>query len=167
LARSRALVSSNDTAETAYRESIDRLDASGARLHSARSRLLYGEWLRRQHRRRDARVALSDALAVFESEGARAFEQRARAELLATGATARPRRDDTRDDLTPQEEQIARLAATGATNPEIGARLFISANTVDYHLRKVYRKLGIKSRRELVYGDYGTRSGAVEQAPSG
>ncbi len=166
LARCRALLAPTDAeAEASYLESADHLDAAGAALQAARTRLLYGEWLRRQLRRRDARVALSAALEVFESEGAHAFEQRTRAELLATGATARRRRDDTRDDLTPQEDQIARLAATGATNPEIGARLFISANTVDYHLRKVYRKLGVKSRRELVHGEFG--SGTVTSPPEG
>ena len=111
------------------------------------TQLVYGEWLRRQRRRRDARAQLEAARDTFESMGANGFADRARVELLATGVRARKRVDETRHDLTPQESQIARLAAGGATNPEIGTRLFISANTVDYHLRKVYRKLDIKSRR--------------------
>ena len=113
------------------------------------TRLVYGEWLRRHKRRRDARVQLEAARDTFESMGANGFADRARVELLATGARARKRVDETRLDLTPQEAQIARLAAAGATNPEIATRLFVSANTVDYHLRKVYRKLDIKSRQEL------------------
>ena len=149
LARSRALLVDDSEAEDHFQESIARLESSGGMLHLARARLLYGEWLRRQKRRRDAREQLAAALETFEAMGAEIFSERARVELLATGATARKRVDETRDDLTPQEEQIARLAAGGATNPEIAARLFISASTVDYHLRKVYRKLDIKSRREL------------------
>ena len=130
-------------------ESIAKLETCGARLQLARTQLVYGEWLRRQKRRRDAREQLEAAHDTFESMGANGFADRARVELLATGAHARKRVDETRHDLTPQESQIARLAAAGATNPEIGSRLFISANTVDYHLRKVYRKLDIKSRHEL------------------
>jgi DNA-binding CsgD family transcriptional regulator len=149
LARSRALLGADSEAETHFQEAVVQLGASGGTLHLARARLLYGEWLRRQRRRRDARAQLTAALDVFESMGAKGFAERTRTELLATGATARKRVDETRDDLTPQEEQIARLAAGGATNPEIAARLFISASTVEYHLRKVYRKLDIKSRRDL------------------
>jgi DNA-binding NarL/FixJ family response regulator len=149
-ARGRALLSDDADAEEHYREALAQLGASGALLHLARAQLLYGEWLRRQNRRRDARVQLAAALETFESAGANAFADRTRAELLASGVNARKRVEETRRDLTPQEEQIARLAAGGATNPEIAARLFISANTVEYHLRKVYRKLDIKSRRELV-----------------
>jgi DNA-binding CsgD family transcriptional regulator len=150
LARSHALLSADSESESYFREAIVRLEASGGRLHLARTQLLYGEWLRRQNRRVDARSQLTTAVEVFESMGTTGFAERARIELLATGATARRRVDETRDDLTPQEEQIARLAAGGATNPEIAARLFISANTVEYHLRKVYRKLDIKSRRDLI-----------------
>ncbi len=149
-ARGRALLSDDDDAEDHYLDALAQLEASGARLHLARAQLLYGEWLRRQNRRRDARVQLAAALETFESAGANAFADRTRVELLASGVNARKRVDETRRDLTPQEEQIARLAAGGATNPEIAARLYISANTVEYHLRKVYRKLDIKSRRELV-----------------
>jgi DNA-binding CsgD family transcriptional regulator len=149
LARSRALLGADLEAEADFQEAVVRLGASGGTLHLARAQLLYGEWLRRQNRRRDARAQLNPALDVFESMCAIGFAERARIELLATGATARRRVDETRDDLTPQEEQIARLAAGGATNAEIAARLFISASTVDYHLRKVFRKLEIRSRRDL------------------
>jgi len=149
LARSQALLADDAGAEAHFRESLAALGACGAELHLARSQLVYGEWLRRQKRRRDARVQLAAAREAFESMGANGFAERARVELLATGARARKRVDETRHDLTPQESQIARLAAGGATNPEIAARLFISANTVDYHLRKVYRKLDITSRHEL------------------
>ena len=149
MARGRGLLASDADAEAHYHESIAKLETCGARLQLARTQLVYGEWLRRQRRRRDARAQLEVARDTFESMGANGFADRARVELLATGASARKRVDETRHDLTPQESQIARLAAAGATNPEIGARLFISANTVDYHLRKVYRKLDIKSRQEL------------------
>jgi DNA-binding CsgD family transcriptional regulator len=126
-----------------------KLEASGARLQLARTQLVYGEWLRRQKRRRHARQHLEAARDTFESMGANGFADRARVEFLATGARARKRVDETRHDLTPQESQIARLAAGGETNSEIAARLFLSASTVDYHLRKVYRKLDIRSRHEL------------------
>jgi DNA-binding CsgD family transcriptional regulator len=149
LARSHALLASDADAEAHFRRSIVELEGPAARLQLARSQLVYGEWLRRQKRRRDARTQLEAARDIFESMGAIGFAERARVEVLATGAKARKRVDETRHDLTPQETQIARLAAGGATNPEIAARLFISANTVDYHLRKVYRKLDIKSRHEI------------------
>ncbi len=148
-ARCRALLARDEEAEAYFQESVAYLVTAGSGLHLARTRLLYGEWLRRQKRRRDARAELDAALATFESAGANAFANRTRAELRATGAKARQRVDETRNDLTPQEEQIARLAAEGATNPEIAGRLFISAKTVEYHLKKVYRKLGINTRREL------------------
>jgi Bacterial regulatory proteins, luxR family len=128
---SRALLASDKSAEAQFRDSIDRLEASGMRPHLARAQLLYGEWLRRQKRRRDARDQLAAAREVFDSMGATGFGERARVELLATGARARKRVDETRHDLTPQEWQIARLAARGATNPEIAERLFISSSTVD------------------------------------
>jgi DNA-binding NarL/FixJ family response regulator len=115
----------------------------------ARTHLLYGEWLRRQRRRMDAREELRTAYEMFSEFGMEAFAERARVELLATGERARKRTIETRDDLTPQEAQIARLARDGLSNREIGARLFISKHTVEYHLRKVFAKLGISSRTKL------------------
>ena len=152
--RCQALLAEDDVAERRYQESINCFLTSGAALHLARTQLVYGEWLRRQKRRRDARVQLDAARSTFAACGADGFAERARLELLATGVTARKRVDETRDHLTPQEEQVARLAATGATNPEIATRLFISSSTVDYHLRKVYRKLEISSRRDLARTAY-------------
>jgi DNA-binding CsgD family transcriptional regulator len=149
VSRCQALLADNADPEEYFRDSIAKLETYGARLHAARSQLLFGQWLRRQKRRRDAREQLELARGMFDAMGATAFAERARVELLATGAQARKRVDSTRNDLTPQESQIARMAAGGATNGEIAARLFISANTVDYHLRKVYRKLDIKSRHEI------------------
>jgi DNA-binding NarL/FixJ family response regulator len=115
----------------------------------ARAHLLYGEWLRRVRRRIDARDQLRRAQEMFSSMGAEAFAARAGRELRATGETARPRTDETRDELTAQETQIAQFARDGLSNPEIGARLFISPRTVEYHLRKVFTKLGISSREHL------------------
>jgi DNA-binding CsgD family transcriptional regulator len=146
-AGSRALLS--DTPEPLYREAIERLERSRGVIHLARARLHYGEWLRREHRRVDAREQLRAAHDRFSEMGAEGFAERARGELLATGETVRKRGDDTRDELTPQEQQIARLARDGLSNPEIGARLFLSPRTVEWHLRKVFGKLGIRSRREL------------------
>jgi DNA-binding CsgD family transcriptional regulator len=148
-ARSRALLVTGDTAEALYREAVERLDRSPVRAEAARAHLLYGEWLRRENRRVDARQHLRTAHDSFVAMGAEAFAERARRELAATGETVRKRTVDTRQELTPQEAQIARLAAEGGTNPEIGAALFLSARTVEWHLRKVYPKLGIASRREL------------------
>jgi DNA-binding CsgD family transcriptional regulator len=145
-ARCRALLGDD---EALYQESIERLARSRAALELARSRLLYGEWLRRENRRTDARESLRAAHESFISMGAEAFTERARRELLATGETARRVTADTRDALTPQEVQVARLARDGLTNPEIGAQLFISPRTVEYHLRKVFRKLDVSSRKEL------------------
>ena len=148
-ARSRALLSDGDAAERLYREAIERLGRTRLRGELARARLLYGEWLRREHRRVDAREQLRAAHEMFSRMGAQAFAERARRELLATGETVRRLTSETRDLLTPQEAQVARLAAEGKTNPEIGALLFISPRTVEYHLRKVFTKLGVSSRKEL------------------
>ena len=148
-ARSRALLSEGDAADALYREAIDRLARSRIALHLGRARLLYGEWLRREGRRVDAREQLRAAHGMFEAMGAEAFAERARRELAATGETVRKRVVETRDELTPQEAQIAQLAGDGHTSPEIGAQLFISPRTVDWHLRKVFAKLGINSRKQL------------------
>jgi DNA-binding CsgD family transcriptional regulator len=145
-ARCRALVSDD---ESLYQESIERLAQSRAALELARSRLLYGEWLRRENRRTDARELLRAAHESSSHMGAGAFAERARRELLATGETARRITADNWDALTPQEMQVARLARDGYTNPEIGAQLFISSRTVEYHLHKVFRKLEVSSRRQL------------------
>jgi len=147
-ARSRALVDEDD-AETLYREAIERLGKTRVAVDFARGHLLYGEWLRRQRRRLDARKELRTAYEMFSKFGMEAFAERARVELLATGEHARKRTLETRDDLTPQEAEIARLARDGLSNSEIGARLFISKHTVEYHLRKVFAKLGISSRTKL------------------
>jgi DNA-binding CsgD family transcriptional regulator len=132
-----------------YQQSVDYLQRTPVDLALARSRLVYGEWLRRQRRRRDARGQLRGALESFERMRVRGFAGRARAELAATGEQAQTRSDSVGLRLTPQELQIAQLAATGAANREIATRLFLSAATVDYHLRSVYRKLGV-SRRVLL-----------------
>jgi DNA-binding CsgD family transcriptional regulator len=148
-ARVRALLSEGEVAESLYRESIAHLARTRLRLELARTHLLYGEWLRRERRRLDAREQLRTALEAFTSMGTEAFAGRAERELLATGERAHKRTADTLDELTPQEEQVARLAANGTTNREIAAQLFISQSTVEYHLRKVFRKLDVKSRTQL------------------
>ena len=148
-ARVRALLSDGEVAEDLYRESIERLGRTRVRVELARAHLLYGEWLRRENRRVDAREQLRTAHELFDSMGTEAFAERARRELLATGETARKRTDDTRGDLTAQETLIARLAREGLSNTEIGTRLFISPRTVQYHLHKVFIKLGIRSRNQL------------------
>jgi DNA-binding CsgD family transcriptional regulator/tetratricopeptide (TPR) repeat protein len=149
LARSRALLSDGEAAESSYREAIDRLSRSRLRPELARSHLHYGEWLRRENRRVDAREELRKAHGMFTAIGMDAFAERARQELLATGEHVRKRSVETRDELTAQERRIAQLAREGLSNPEIGARLFLSPRTVEWHLRKVFAKLGIRSRREL------------------
>jgi DNA-binding CsgD family transcriptional regulator len=149
-ARSRALLSDGDTAERLYRESIERLGRTRMRADLARAHLLYGEWLRRERRRVDARAQLRIALEMLEAMGMEAFAERARRELQATGETARKRSVATGDEqLTAQEALIARMARDGLSNPEIAARMFISARTVQYHLKKVFTRLGIESRSQL------------------
>jgi DNA-binding CsgD family transcriptional regulator len=150
-ARVRALLSEGELADSLYRQSIEHLSGTRARVELARTHLLYGEWLRRERRRVDAREHLRSALEAFTSMGADAFARRAERELLATGERARKRTVDTLDQLTPQETQIARLAAEGHTNREIAAQLFISPSTVEYHLRKAFRKLDVKSRTQLAH----------------
>jgi len=148
-ARSRAQLTEGEAAEAVYRDAIEALERTRVRVDVARAHLLYGEWLRRERRRLDARKPLRTAHKLFTEFGMEAFAERARVELEATGEHARKRTVETRDDLTPQEAQISRLAADGATNQEIAAHLFISPSTVDYHLRKAFRKLGVKSRHQL------------------
>jgi len=148
-ARSRALLAEGRAAEEEHREALERLSRTRMATHLARARLSYGEWLRRENRRIDARDQLRSAFEAFVAMGTRALAERARRELMATGEKVRRRTEDTRGELTPQEEEIAQLARDGRTNPEIGAQLFIGARTVEWHLRKVFTKLGISSRKEL------------------
>jgi DNA-binding CsgD family transcriptional regulator len=148
-ARSRALLSADDAADDLYREAIERLGRTRIRVDLARAHLLYGEWLRRRGRRIDARQQLRRAHEMCTAMGVEAFAERARRELLATGETVRDRGAEASEELTPQEAQIARLAGKGKTNPEIGAELFISSRTVEWHLRKIFAKLAISSRRQL------------------
>ncbi len=160
LARSRALLAPCGEAEPLYREAVELSAAAGLSTDLARNHLVLGEWLRRRRRRRDARVELTAAYRLFSGMGAELFAERARAELEATGEHVPRRSFDTTTVLTPQEAQVARLAAEGATNREIAAQLFVSPATVDYHLRKVFQKLAISSRTQLI------RTVAREQASS-
>jgi DNA-binding CsgD family transcriptional regulator len=148
-ARARALTSEGSAAEALYGEAVERLGGTRLALDTARAHLLFGEWLRREQRRVDAREHLRTAYQMFDSMGAGAFADRARRELQATGETVRARSPDARAQLTAQEVQIAQLARDGLSNPEIAARLFISPRTVQYHLRKVFAKLDISSRNQL------------------
>ena len=147
--RSRALIAPDSEAEIHYQSAIETLSSAGIEVETARSHLLYGEWLRRRKRRREAREHLRIAMKTLEQGGAGPFAQRARTELEATGEHVTPTPQHSLN-LTSQEATVARLAAQGRTNAEIGASMFVSPNTVDYHLRKVFQKLGISSRRQLV-----------------
>jgi len=160
-ARSRALLADGRAADELYGEALGRLGRTRMAAHLARARLCYGEWLRRQNRRVEARSQLRPAYEAFTSMGAQAFAERARRELVATGEKVRKRSEDTQADLTPQEAEIAQLARDGLTNAQIGAQLFIGARTVEWHLRKVFGKLDIGSRRELE-GALRQREGAEE-----
>ena len=152
-ARTRALLSDGEAAESCYRESIERLSRTRVRAQLARGHLLYGEWLRRERRRAEAREHLRTAYEMLDAMGIGAFAERARRELQATGETAHKRAAQATVratlELTAQEAQVARLAREGLSNPQIGARLFISTRTVQYHLGKVFTKLGITSRSQL------------------
>ena len=149
LARSRALLAGDADAQQLYEEAIEHLGQCRSVPQLARAHLVYGEWLRRQRRRRDAREQLRTAHEMFVSMGAEAFAERARVELLATGERARQRSAPAAEELTPQEAQIARLVSQGDSNRDIAAQLFLSPSTVDYHLRKVFRKTGVTSRTQL------------------
>jgi DNA-binding CsgD family transcriptional regulator len=148
-ARAAAMLAEGEAAERLYRDALERLSRIKTRATLARTHLLYGEWLRREHRRVDAREQLRVAYTMLSDMGMDAFAERARRELLATGETVRKRTVETLDELTPQEVQVARLAANGQTNPEIGAQLFLSPRTVEWHLTKAFGKLGITSRKQL------------------
>jgi DNA-binding CsgD family transcriptional regulator len=149
LALGRALTADGDEAEKFYQESVELLGQGPLALEQARSRLLFGEWLRRRKRRSDARKQLRAAYESFDAFGAVPYAERARIELLATGEKARRRTEETRFDLTPRERQVASMAASGLTNGEIATRLFVTASTVEFHLNKVFRKLGITSRKQI------------------
>jgi DNA-binding CsgD family transcriptional regulator len=160
-ARCLALLSTGDEAADLYREAITRLERSRVLPTLARAHLVYGEWLRRENRRVDARAQLRTAHDMLSAMGMEAFAERARKDLLATGEKARKRTVETRDDLTAQERQIAQLARDRLSNPEIGARLFLSPRTVEWHLRNVFIKLGVSSRKELRGALRGSEGGPV------
>jgi DNA-binding CsgD family transcriptional regulator len=167
-ARSRALLSDGAAAERLYRKAIEHLARTEASMELARAHLLYGEWLRHEARRTDAREQLRTSHDMLAAIGAEAFAARAARELAATGERVGKRTVETPGELTPQEAQIARLARDGLSNREIGARLFISPHTVSYHLRKVFAKLDIRSRRQLnqVLSDSRQAGPADQQADS-
>jgi DNA-binding CsgD family transcriptional regulator len=148
-AASRAIVYEGGAAEDLYREAIERLGRTGIRVGLARAQLRYGEWLRREGRRVDARTQLRTAYEALTAMGVGAFAERARRELLATGETVRKRTVETYEKLTAQEAHIAKLAGEGLTNPEIAAALYISPRTVEWHLRKIFGKVGVSTRRQL------------------
>jgi DNA-binding CsgD family transcriptional regulator len=148
-ARCRALMSDKEEVDDLYRAALDHFDKAMLRTQTGRTHVLYGEWLRRGRRRVEAREHLRAALDLYTEIGAEPFIGRAERELLATGEKVRKRTVATANDLTPQEAEVARLAADGHSNPEIGARLFISSKTVEYHLHKVFDKLDIDSRSQL------------------
>jgi len=148
-ARSRALLSDGETAQRLYRDAIERLGHTRMRAELARAHLLYGEWLRRENRRIDAREQLRAAYQMLTAMGMDGFAERARRELLATGETVRKRTVETLTDLTAREAQIVKLARDGHTNQEIAVQLFISPHTVEWHLGNVFTKLGITSRKDL------------------
>jgi DNA-binding CsgD family transcriptional regulator len=152
LARARALVATGEDADTLFRSALEQFSGTTIATETARTQLLYGEWLRRERRRKEAREPLHDALDFFESVGASAFAGRATAELAATGEHVRSRSAPV-DVLTPQEAQVARLAAAGERNHQIAAQLYISTSTVEYHLRKIFVKLGVTSRTQLAQVD--------------
>ena len=160
-ARARALLSEGADAERWFRTAIDHLGRTRVRAELARTHLLYGESLRRESRRVDARAELNVAHELFTSMGMQAFAERAGSELLATGEKVRRRIAETRDDLTPQERQVAQLARDGLSNSEIGARLFLSTRTIEWHLRHVFAKLGIRSRRQLAIALEASESGVA------
>jgi DNA-binding CsgD family transcriptional regulator len=151
LARSRALLAAPAEARQGYEDALDLLGRTRAATQVARTHLVYGEWLRRQRRRREARDQLRAALEIFDAMGLRCFAGRAHAELGATGEHARKQQVGTPEELTPQEAQIAGLVSRGEANREIAAQLFLSPSTVEYHLRKVFRKLGVTSRTQLAH----------------
>jgi len=148
-ARSRALLSDRDIAEREFRKAVEHLGRARVRAELARAHLLYGEWLRRGNRRVDARSELTLAYDMFSTMGMEGFAERNRRELLAAGAAIRQRTVDAADQLTEQQALIARLARDGLSNPEIGAQLFLSTRTVEWHLRKIFTKLGVGSRQQL------------------
>jgi DNA-binding CsgD family transcriptional regulator len=164
-ARCRALLSEGETAETRYREAIERLSRTRLRVELGRAYLLYGEWLHRQNRRIDAREQLRTAHQIFAAMGADGFADRAGREQRAIGERVRKRTTGTPAQLTAREAQIARLASDGLSNPEIAAQLFMSPRTVEYHLRKVFAKLAISSRGQLHGALANSRSGGQQQTP--